>query len=303
MYPKTVTVCDVGPRDGLQTEKVPVTTAQKIQLVDALAAAGVPEIEACSFVHPGYVPQMADAEAVMAGITRRPGTRYRGLVPNHKGAERARQVPLERVSVVLAVSETFNAKNSRMSVAESVRQCTAIFESYQGSATQVSCVLATAFGCPYEGEVSAARVLAIVGDLWAAGVRSVSLADTTGMAVPPQVFDLCSRVYHRFPEVNLSLHFHNTRGLGLANVLAGMEAGVTGFDASLGGLGGCPYAPKATGNICSEDLVHMCREMGIDTGIDLDALIAAANWLEGILGRPLPGLVMHAGDRWVKAPV
>jgi hydroxymethylglutaryl-CoA lyase len=295
--PKRVTICDVGPRDGLQMIKSAISITDKIHLVDELTRAGLPRIEVGSFVHPKVVPQMADTPAVLAAITRLPRTSVRGLALNLTGVERALQSQVDEVCLTLAASETFQQKNARSSVDEAVdgyRQAVALLSEH---ATLVQVGIATAFGCPYEGAVSPARVISIIKDFVAMGVTEVSLADTTGMADPAQVYALCCAVRDRWPDLRLGLHLHNTRGLGLANVLAGLQAGITDFDASVGGLGGCPFAPKATGNISTEDLVHMLHAMEIDTGIDLDALIALAHWLHDDLGLKTQGLVMEAGPR------
>lgn len=300
--PRQVSICDVGPRDGLQTLQQPVPLPVKIALVEGLAAAGVPRVEAGSFVHPRVVPQMAETAAVLAGVPRRPGVRYRVLVPNARGWELARAAGADEICLLLLASETFQMKNVRTPMAAALAAYAPVVAAARAQGVYVQAGIGTAFGCPYEGEVPPARVLEIVARWVAYGVDEVALADTTGMADPAQVYSLCSRIRDRWPDLRLGLHFHNTRGLGFANVLAGLQAGVTNFDAAIGGLGGCPFAPRASGNICTEDLVHMLHCLGIETGIDLDALCALARQLEAALGFTLPGQVIKAGPRWQRHP-
>ena len=276
-----VRVKEVGPRDGLQAEDVILSTEDKLRLIDCLAGAGLREIEASSFVSPRAIPALADAAEVFANLDRRPGVVYSAIVPNDKGARRAVEAGADEIQVFLAASEGYNRSNVRMSVEESDVPFVA--------------VLSVAFGCPYEGAVAPERVLDLCGRLKELGAREITLGDTTGMAYPTQVRGLSRAYGERYPDVPLRLHFHNTRGMGLANVLAALEAGVDRFDASVGGLGGSPYAPGATGNICTEDLVHMLHEMGVETGVDLEALIGCARLLEKFLGHELPGQVMKAG--------
>lgn len=295
--PSSVQVTDVGPRDGLQTEPTFVPTAKKIAVVEALAAAGVPRIEATSFVHPRAVPQMADAEAVLAGIQRRLGTRYAALVPNLRGAERALGARADELNVVVSSTESMSQANVKMSVADSITACAAVVRLAAPAGVPVACAVTTSFGCPYEGLVAPERVVDVVARLVDTGVTEVALADTIGVANPRQVTELVGLVRGRWPELPLGLHFHDTRGLGLANVLAGLEAGVTRYDASAGGLGACPFAPGATGNICTEDLVYMLHELEISTGIDLGALIAAARLLRDTVGHEVPSRMLRAGPR------
>lgn len=296
--PARVTMREVGARDGIQSLGAFLATGDKIALVDALSASGLKRIEATSFVNPRAVPQMADAAQVMAGIARSPGVSYEALVPNERGARNALAVGVDAVLVVVAASETFNRKNVRMTVDESLRQVRAIGAGVAGTPVRYLAALATSFGCPYEGEVPPEQILRLVKELGEAGCEEVFLADTTGMANPRQVEELVGRVLERWPSETLGLHFHNTRGMGLANVLAGLRAGVRLFDASVGGLGGCPFAPSATGNISTEDTVHMLTEMGLETGIDLDVLLEAGRLAQSLLGRDLPGQVLKAGPRW-----
>lgn len=293
-----ITLREVGPRDGLQSLGAHVPTEQKVRLIDALSASGLSRIEVTSFVHPRYVPQMADAAEVTSGITRRPGVSYEALVPNAAGTQRALQHRVDAILFVLAASETFNGKNVRMSVADSLSQLGEIAGLAREAGARLVCAIATAFGCPYEGDVPEERLLGVVETLRSADVAEVFLADTTGMANPTQVGRLVGRVLERWPDLTLGLHFHNTRGMGLANVLAGLRAGVRTYDASIGGLGGCPFAPAATGNICTEDAVHMLEEMGYSTGVDLDVLLEAARLAQTLVDGELPGQVLKAGPRW-----
>ena len=296
-WPESVEIGDVGPRDGLQNEAT-VPIGDRIRLIDALSATGLRRIEAVSFVSPAAIPPMAGAGEVMAGITRVPGVTYRALVPNVKGAELALAAGVDEIEVVVSASETHNQKNVKRSVAESIADAGELTELAHGARTPVEAIVSTAFGCPYEGDVPEARVAELAQELRDGGADRLSFGDTTGMATPRRVqtlLDALGAVGIAGSEVGL--HFHNTRGTGLANVVVAMELGVTRFDASIGGLGGCPYAPGATGNIVTEDLVHMLEDMGVHTGVDLDALIACAHVAQDIVGRELPGQVMRAGPR------
>lgn len=294
-FPEAVKVKEVGPRDGLQSEEEILSTEDKLRLIDCLANAGLQEIETTSFVHPEAIPPLADAEDVFASLKRRPGIVYSAIVPNEKGARRAVEAGADEVQVFLGATEGYNKSNVRMSVEDSLQQSARIAEIVRGAGIPFVAVLSVAFGCPYEGSVVRERVLDLSGRLIELGAEEITYGDTTGMAYPTQVRELSGAYLERFPETPLRLHFHNTRGMGLANVLAALEAGVDRFDASVGGLGGSPYAPGATGNISTEDLVHMLHEMGIETGIDLEALIGCAQLLEELLEDELPGQVMKAG--------
>jgi hydroxymethylglutaryl-CoA lyase len=293
--PAQVTIVDVGPRDGLQNEAQPVSTEAKIALVNDLARAGVPRIEVTSFVSPRAVPQMADAAEVMAGIERRPGTEYAVLVPNARGLERAALAGADLVNVVVAATETFNQRNVRMSVAESIAQTAEIVRLAQDGGLRVTAVLATAYYCPFEGLVPEERVLDLVGQFADLGIVEVTLADTIGAADPAQVSARAAAVHNRRPGLDLGIHLHDTRGLGLANALAAIQSGISRLEASVGGIGGCPFAPKATGNVCSEDLVYMLEAMGVSTGIDLQRLIDLAGGLPDIVGHPVPSKMLAAG--------
>lgn len=295
--PARVTMREVGTRDGIQSLGAFVPTDRKIEMANRLATTGLTRIEVTSFMSPKAVPQMADAEKVMAGITRVPGISWEPLVPNLRGTQRALATNPDKVQVVLAASDTFNLKNIRMTIEDSLRSIGDIMPVAQAANVPVIAAIATSFGCPFEGDVPEDRLLDIIGRLFELGAQEVSIADTTGMANPLQVERIMSRVLDRWPDAAFGLHFHNTRGMGLANVVAGLRAGVTTYDASVGGIGGCPFAPKATGNVSTEDVVHMLHEMGIETGIDLDALIGCAVRMGEILGNELPGQVMKAGPR------
>ncbi len=278
-----MTICDVGPRDGLQNEPETLPPAVRADFVNRLAAAGLPRIEAASFVRPDAVPQMAGAEEVVAGIARREGTEYSGLALNVKGYERLVATGLDRVNFTLAATESFSRRNANQSLAEARA---AAHEILERSELPVTVTVSVAFGCPFEGRVDPGVVSDLASEF---GAAEVVLADTIGVATPRQVKSLVERT--RAPGV----HLHNTRNTGYANAVAALEAGATLFDASCGGLGGCPYAPRATGNIATEDLVYLLEGDGIATGIDLDALVAVSEWLEGVLGRRLEGQVYRAG--------
>jgi hydroxymethylglutaryl-CoA lyase len=294
--PSRISLREVGPRDGLQNED-PVPASAKIALIDQLATTGVSRIEAVSFVKAEAIPQMADADEVWAAVTKDPAIRYSALAPNLRGARRALDAGFTEVEAVVSASDTHNRKNVNRSTAQSLDEIAVMIdEAHQRSAT-LQVVVATAWGCPYEGDVPVERVLAVAGRAVADGADAISFGDTTGMATPSRVWDLVGSFRFRHPEVPLNLHFHNTRGTGLANVLAALELGVDDFDASVGGLGGCPYAPGASGNIATEELVYMVEDMGVGTGVDLAAMIEAAAAAERIVGRELPSQVLRAGPR------
>jgi len=300
--PARISVREVGPRDGLQNED-PVPAAAKIALIDQLAKTGVSRIEAVSFVKAEAIPQMADADEVWAAVTKDPAVRYSALAPNLRGARRALDAGFTEVEAVVSASDTHNRKNVNRGTAQSLDEITVmIAEAHQRDAT-CQVVVATAWGCPYEGDVPVERVLAVAGRAVADGADAISFGDTTGMATPRRVRDLVGSFRSRHPDMPLNLHFHNTRGTGLANVLAALELGVDDFDASVGGLGGCPYAPGASGNIATEELVHMVEDMGVGTGVDLAAMIEAAAAAERIVGRELPSQVLRAGPRTRTIPV
>jgi hydroxymethylglutaryl-CoA lyase len=294
--PSRISVREVGPRDGLQNED-PVPATAKIALIDQLATTGVSRIEAVSFVRAEAIPQMADADEVWAAVTKDPAIRYSALAPNLRGARRALDAGFTEVEAVVSASDTHNRKNVNRSTAQSLDEIAVMIdEAHQRGAT-LQVVVATAWGSPYEGDVPVERVLAVAGRAVADGADAISFGDTTGMATPRRVRDLVGLFRSRHPDVPLNLHFHNTRGTGLANVLAALELGVDDFDASVGGLGGCPYAPGASGNIATEELVYMVEDMGVGTGVDLAAMIEAAAAAERIVGHELPSQVLRAGPR------
>ncbi|MEU8239250.1 hydroxymethylglutaryl-CoA lyase [Actinoplanes missouriensis] len=285
-----VSIREVAPRDGLQNED-PVPADAKVALIDALGRTGVRRIEAVSFVHPKAIPQMADADEVWSRIERNPDVRYSALIPNTRGAQRAIAAGFREIEVVVSASDTHNRRNLNRSTEESLDDIAGLIPLVHDAGATLEVIVATSFGCPFEGDIDPARVAGIVARVRADGADRIAFGDTTGMATPRRVRDLLSEVR---PDL---LHFHNTRGTGLANILTALELGVTEFDASAGGLGGCPYAPGASGNVATEEVVHMLHDMGIDTGIDLEELIKAAELAEKIVGRPLPSGVLRAGPR------
>src|SRR5258707_2115725 len=294
--PDRISVREVGPRDGLQNED-PVPADAKVRLLDALSATGVRGIGAASLVHPKAIPQMADADEVGARAAKNPAVRYSALVPNSKGAERALAAGFTEIEVVVSASDTHNKRNVNRSTAESLDDIAGLIELLHGAGATAEVIISTSFGCPFEGDIDPARVAGIVDRVVADGADRVAFGDTTGMGTPRRVEDVVGRVRDRHPDLPLLLHFHNTRGTALANILTALRLGITEFDASVGGLGGCPYAPGATGNVATEEVVHMLHDMGIDTGVDLTALIEAARLAQDIVGRELPSGVLKAGPR------
>jgi hydroxymethylglutaryl-CoA lyase len=293
-FPRHVKIVEVGPRDGLQNEAAFVPTAEKIAFVNRLADAGHTTIEVSAFVSPKWVPQMADAAEVFAGITRLPGVSYTALVPNRHGLSRAREARVDEVAVFPAASETFSKRNINQTVDEALADAKRICDEARPAGLRVRAYLSTSFGCPFEGAVAPARVAELSARLIDLGAYEVALSDTIGIAHPRQVTDVLSEVTRRVPSANLALHFHDTRGMALVNVYAGLEAGVSTFDASAGGLGGCPYAPGATGNLATEDLVYLLDGLGIVTGPRLEAIAEASRAIEPLVGHPLPSRVFRA---------
>ena len=293
--PDRVTVTEVGPRDGLQNEDTFLDVERKLEFIDRLTAAGLRRIEAASFVSPKAIPQMRDASEVVRGLRRCPGVTYIALVPNEIGARNAIDAGADELATVVSASETHNQRNVNRSVEESLAGIEAVARLADEAGKPWSGYVSTAFGCPYEGAVPPARVIEIAERLRGLGADAIAFGDTIGAADPQAVSTLIGAFRARLGSVPLRLHFHDTRGTGLPNVLAALDEGADSFDASIGGLGGCPYAPGAAGNVASEDLVYMLHRMGIATGIDLEALTDVARWIEGVVGRTLPGRVKGAG--------
>ena len=293
---------EVVTRDGFQIEPEFIATDAKVALVDALSACGYAKIEVTSFTSPKAIPMLRDAEEVMGRIQRVPGVEYTVLVPNLRGAERALESKADELNLVMSTSETHNLANLRMPREKSFAALSEVIR-FVGGRTPVNVSLSTAFGCPMEGDVPQAEVLAWAQRFADLGVRGLTICDTTGMAHPAQVARMCDALQERFAQQQLTLHFHNTRGMGLANVLAAVQQGITRFDGSLGGLGGCPYAPGASGNICSEDALHMLQAMGYATGVDLAKLLPIARALPAIVGHEVPGQVAKAGPSAQLHPV
>lgn len=303
IYSKTVRINEVATRDGFQSEAVFVPTDKKIEIINDLSLLGLNKIEVTSFVSPKAIPNLRDAEEVMNRIERNPDVMYVALVPNEKGAERAQATKVDEINLVMSVSESHNLSNMRMTCEQSLRQFKRITQQLEGSNIRINGSLATSFGCPFEGLINPEHVIEMTKKYLDIGIQSISIADTTGMASPKQVYELGYLAREQFPDLEITLHLHNTRGMGLANALAGISAGINQLDASMGGIGGCPYAPGATGNICTEDLVHMLGSMNVDTGIDLNGLIRIAKSLPEILAHDVSGQVIKAGLRTETRPL
>jgi hydroxymethylglutaryl-CoA lyase len=295
--PQSVRIREVGPRDGFQNEPETISTPDKVRLIDMLSGSGLRRMEVTSFVRPDRIPQLADADEVLRSLQRREGVAFSVLIPNERGLERALALRgrFDEVSVFLSASETHNRRNVNRSVEESLAGLERTIAAARGEGLRCEGVISTSFGCPYEGEVPPQRVFEIAERLAAAGCAEVAFGDTTGMANPRQVAEFFPAARERLPGAELTAHFHNTRGQGLANILAALEQGVESFESSFGELGGCPVPPGSTGNVSTEDVVSMLEEMGIDTGVDLARLIAASRAAQDVLGRPLGAHVLRAG--------
>jgi hydroxymethylglutaryl-CoA lyase len=293
-FPKRVDVYEVGPRDGLQNEMRTLATEDKARLIQALIDAGLKRIEVTSFVSPRWIPQLADAEKLLAMIPRRDGVMFSALVPNMKGLERAREAKLQEAAMFLSVTESHSKKNINKSVDEAVRTVTEVAREAKASGMRVRCYLSTVWGCPYEGLTPVSKVVEVVKRLSDVGFYQLSLGDTIGVGTPTQTAEIVSEVSKVIPREQIALHFHDTRGTALANVLVGLSMGITTFDSSIGGLGGCPYAPGAAGNLSTEDLAYMLQGMGVQTGIDLNKLVEAGALGQELIGRKLPGKYLQA---------
>jgi isopropylmalate/homocitrate/citramalate synthase len=303
--PPRVTVVEVGPRDGLQNESISLAVADKVAFIERLAGAGLPVIEVGAFVSPKWVPSMANTDAVVSALSRRPGVRYAALVPNLIGIERAAAAGITDIALFGATSETFSRRNINQSIADSFATFQAVMPRALALGMRVRGYLSTCFGCPYEGDIPPARVVELTRALLDLGVVEVAVSDTIGVATPGQIWRVLDVLALSVPVGSIALHLHDTRGAALANVLAGIDAGVTTFDASCGGLGGCPYAPGATGNLATEDLVNMLHGLGIDTGVDLETLLGASSFIAERLGTRLPSRYYQAwratagrGEAW-----
>jgi hydroxymethylglutaryl-CoA lyase len=294
--PRRVSLREVGPRDGLQNED-PIPTDAKVELINALAGTGLRRVEAVSFVHPKAIPQMADADEVWAQVRRSPDVSYSALVPNQRGLERALAAGFTELEVVISASDTHNRENINRTTQESLAALPELVSLAHAGGATLQLIVSTAWGCPYEGEVPVERVIWVARQAAAAGIDSLAYGDTTGMATPTRVITLVGETRSAVPELPLGLHFHNTRGTGLANLYAALQLGVDDFDAAVAGLGGCPYAPGASGNIATEEVVSMLEDMGIETGVDLDALLEVAEMAERFVGHTAPSQVLRAGPR------
>ena len=298
-FPKKVDVYEVGPRDGLQNELRTLATEDKARLIEALIDAGEKRIELTSFVSPRWIPQLADAEKLLSSVPRREGVMFSALVPNLKGLERAKEAGLQEAAVFLSVTESHSKKNINKSVAEAIATSTEVAREARAAGMRVRCYLSTVWGCPYEGLTPVAKVIEVVKRLADVGFYQLSLGDTIGVGTPTQTAEIVGEISKLVPLEQIALHLHDTRGTALANALIGLSMGITTFDSSIGGLGGCPYAPGAAGNLSTEDLVYMLQGMGVDTGIDLPKLVLAGELGQELIGRKLPGKYLQAalGER------
>jgi hydroxymethylglutaryl-CoA lyase len=298
----SIEINEVAPRDGFQMERSFIPTERKIAFIDALSGCGFARIEVTSYTSPKAIPAMADAEQVMAGIRRVSGVRYTALVPNLRGMERAVAGKPDEINLVMSVSETHNRANLRMTRQESLSGLKDVLREAERIGLPCNVSLSTVFGCPFEGEIDPEQVLYLAQSLNDVGAAGITICDTTGMAYPTQVGQLCERLQREIPATPFTIHLHNTRGMGLANALAAFDAGIRRFDAASGGLGGCPYAPGASGNVSTEELVHMFASMGCDTGIDFDALLDAVRSMSELVGRPIFSQMAQAGPRLRRYP-
>lgn len=294
-WPNEIIICEVGPRDGLQIEKTLLTTEQKIELIERSAEAGAKVIEVGSFVNPKAVPQMADTDEIAKKMKRKDGVEYRALVMNLRGLKRAEEAGINKAKLTVSASRSHSLSNLNKTPEEAIQGFSECADYAAANGITLSGAISTAFGCPFEGKVPLGQVLKVISCFQEIGVSEISLSDTTGMATPRQVYEYCSKVKEMFPGVTWNLHFHNTRGVGFANVIAGMMAGFDRFDSCFAGLGGCPFAPGASGNIATEDLIHMCNEMGVETGYDLDAVISLSRYIQEIVGHETSSFILKAG--------
>ena len=302
--PKKVTIVEVGPRDGFQSEKQFIPTEKKVEIVNALARTGLMNIQVSSVVHPKAIPQLADAGEVMEKIERLPGVSYRLLAPNLKGVQRALLLKPAKINLMMSVTESHNRSNANRSIDETLKEYETLVPMILEKGIAVSGGMACGFACPFEGKVSLRQIERVADRYLEMGIDSMGIADTVGFASPKQVYDTVAYLLDKYPDVHWLAHFHNHRDLALPNILAAMQAGFTEFDSAIGGLGGCPYAPNAAGNVATEDLVNMLTEMGIETGVDLDKLLAVAETVKEVIPHPLNSAVLKAGKPWVlaKAP-
>lgn len=295
MAARRIEIVEVGPRDGLQNESTLFSTAAKVEFINRIVAAGTRRIEVASFVHPKRVPQMADAEAVLKALPRRDDVYYVGLVLNRRGFDRAAAAGCNEIGMAVVASDTFNQRNQGVTTEESIKAWLDIAAAAHAAGIRPQVTVSAAFGCPFEGEVAPAKVVEVAERVAQAAPFEIAIADTIGVGAPNQVTDLLGRLTDALPGMPLRCHFHNTRNTGLANAYAAVEAGATVLDASVGGIGGCPFAPAATGNIPTEDLLYMLDRMGVSTGVDLDVTLATSRWLQDQLGRAVPGMLVKAG--------
>jgi hydroxymethylglutaryl-CoA lyase len=296
--PSQVNIVEVGPRDGFQNEAQFIPTDKKVEVVNALSRTGLKNIQVTSFVHPQAIPQLADAEEVMSRIDRLPGVSYRVLAPNLRGVQRAITFKPQKINLMMSVTESHNRANANRSVEDSLREFENLVPIIRDAGIEPSGGMACAFGCPFEGKVPVEQLRQVIDRYRAMGIRSIGMADTIGTTNPKQVYDVCASLKDRHPDIQWTLHLHNTRDLALANTLAAMEAGMKDFDSAIGGLGGCPYAPNATGNVSTEDLVNMLNEMGVATGVDLDALLAVGELVQKVIPHSLNTALGKAGRPW-----